>query len=97
MTELLTEAVNKASRLSAELQDDLARRLLDDLAGEPQRADADRMRNPPRRAADDALASWARRGWLTPPRSVSQEPPMSLPVAPLHELLKELEDDRDEC
>ena len=42
------------------------------------------------------LAEAARNGWLTPPvLSADWRPPKREPVAPLHELLKELRDDRD--
>ncbi|MCC6196176.1 MAG: type II toxin-antitoxin system Phd/YefM family antitoxin [Burkholderiales bacterium] len=47
-------------------------------------------------AADAQLAEAVRRGWLTPPLLASPEPPPSLPVAPLRELLGELAADRAE-
>ncbi len=42
---------------------------------------------------DAALAEAVRNGWLTPPLAVS-EPPPRYPLAPLDELLAELDDDR---
>jgi hypothetical protein len=41
MTELLTKAFQEASKLPHEIQDELARRLLDDLVGESQSAKLD--------------------------------------------------------
>ena len=93
MTELLTKALRKASKLPAEVQDDLAKRLLEDLAGVPRPEDSPRIRD---RAVDRALSDWTRRGWLTPAEVASHEPPPSLPVARLDEVLDELEGDRDE-
>lgn len=55
---------------------------------------------PPREARRDplrdnpALAEAVRIGWITPAEIVSAEPPSRLPVAPLSELLKELDEDR---
>jgi antitoxin (DNA-binding transcriptional repressor) of toxin-antitoxin stability system len=55
---------------------------------------------PPREARRDplvdnpALAEAVRVGWITPAEIVSSEPPPRLPVAPLRELLRELEEDR---
>ena len=47
--------------------------------------------------ADAMLAEAVRNGWLTPPVSSSEAvPPRPEPVAPLHELLAELQADRDE-
>ena len=56
---------------------------------------------PPREArspflADALLAEAVRAGWLTPPALPSGEPPPSRPVAPLSDLLDELDDDRNE-
>ena len=42
-----------------------------------------------------ALAEAVRIGWITPAEIVSDEPPPRLPVAPLGELLKQLDEDRD--
>lgn len=55
--------------------------------------------NPPRQQPDletrDAFfADAVNRGWITPARIVSDEPPPRLPVAPLRELLRELDEDR---
>jgi hypothetical protein len=41
-----------------------------------------------------ALAEAVRIGWITPAEIVSDDPPPRLPVAPLGELLKELDEDR---
>jgi antitoxin (DNA-binding transcriptional repressor) of toxin-antitoxin stability system len=46
------------------------------------------------RLEDAQLADAARRGWLKPPTMVREEPPPSLPVAPLSEIIAELERDR---
>ena len=47
--------------------------------------------------ADAVLADAVRKGWLTPPvLSTSGPPQTSRPVARLHELLAELQDDRSE-
>ena len=46
--------------------------------------------------ADSVLADAVRRGWLTPPGGAAAAAPPSLPVAPLKELLAELERDRDD-
>jgi len=43
--------------------------------------------------SDSLLAEAVRRGWMTPPLSPSAEPPPSLPVAPLREILNELAGD----
>lgn len=57
---------------------------------------------PPREArspilADVLLAESVRKGWLRPPvLPVAGEPPPSAPVAPLRDLLAELEEDRSE-
>lgn len=57
---------------------------------------------PPREAgspflADATLAESVRKGWLTlPVPSAEEAPPTSKPVAPLRDLLAELEDDRSE-
>jgi antitoxin (DNA-binding transcriptional repressor) of toxin-antitoxin stability system len=51
---------------------------------------------PPRDPLVDnpALAEAVRIGWITPAEIVSGEPPPRLPVAPLRELLQELDEDR---
>jgi antitoxin (DNA-binding transcriptional repressor) of toxin-antitoxin stability system len=55
---------------------------------------------PPREARRDplvdnpALAEAVRMGWIAPAEIVSSEPPPRLPVAPLSELLQELDEDR---
>lgn len=41
-----------------------------------------------------ALAEAVRKGWITPAELVSNEPPPRLPVAPLEELLRELDEER---
>jgi len=41
-----------------------------------------------------ALAEAVRVGWITPAEVVSSEPPLRLPVAPLKDLLQELDEDR---
>lgn len=46
------------------------------------------------RLSDALLADAVRRGWLTPPTLVSAEPPPRRPVAPLSDLLAELDLDR---
>ena len=47
--------------------------------------------------ADAMLAEAVRSGWLTPPVSSCETvPPRPEPVAPLHELLAELQADRDD-
>jgi antitoxin (DNA-binding transcriptional repressor) of toxin-antitoxin stability system len=46
--------------------------------------------------ADALLAEAVRKGWLTPPTLVSDEPPPRAPVAPLDEILRELARERDE-
>ena len=47
--------------------------------------------------ADALLAEAVRAGWLTPPvLPAAGEPPASRPVAPLNDLLGELDDDRSE-
>jgi antitoxin (DNA-binding transcriptional repressor) of toxin-antitoxin stability system len=47
-------------------------------------------------AADAELAEAVRKGWVTPPLLVRDEPPATLPVASLADLLVELEADRAE-
>ncbi len=44
--------------------------------------------------ADAMLADAVRRGWLAPPSMVREGIPPRLPVAPLAEVLRELDDDR---
>lgn len=52
---------------------------------------------PPRETRSPVLAEAVRNGWLTPPVwSPDSMPPRPEPVAPLHELLAELQADRDE-
>lgn len=46
--------------------------------------------------ADATLAEAVRKGWIRPPALSSHDPPPRLPVAPLHDLLRELEFDRAE-
>ena len=46
--------------------------------------------------ADVLLAEAVRKGWLTPPVLPVGEPPPPAPVAPLRDLLAELEGDRSE-
>lgn len=41
-----------------------------------------------------ALVEAVRKGWITPAEVVSNEPPPRLPVAPLEELLRELDEER---
>jgi antitoxin (DNA-binding transcriptional repressor) of toxin-antitoxin stability system len=45
--------------------------------------------------ADAQLAEAVRRGWITAPTLVGEEPPPRVPVAPLAEILRELEEDRN--
>ncbi len=47
-------------------------------------------------AADALLADAVRQGWLTPPALVAGGVPASLAVAPLAELLSQLDRDRDD-
>lgn len=44
--------------------------------------------------ADTLLAEAVRRGWLTPPAVSTADAPARAPVAPLHDLLHELAQDR---
>lgn len=46
------------------------------------------------RLEDAQLADAVRKGWLSPPLVVREEPPPALPVAPLSEILAQLERDR---
>jgi antitoxin (DNA-binding transcriptional repressor) of toxin-antitoxin stability system len=46
------------------------------------------------RLEDAALAEAVRQGWITPPTMRTKEPPPSLPIAPLEELLRGLDEDR---
>ncbi|MEE8587287.1 MAG: prevent-host-death protein [Acidobacteriota bacterium] len=46
--------------------------------------------------ADARLAEAVRKGWITPPLLVQDDPPPRSPVAPLDRLLEELDDDRGE-
>lgn len=43
---------------------------------------------------DSFFTEAVKRGWITPPAIVSDEPPPRLPVAPLRDLLRELDEDR---
>ena len=66
--------------------------------------DRDRVvaeRNPPREGrgtflSDALLAEAVRKGWITPPLTSPESPPPRAPVAPLVEILRELEEDREE-
>lgn len=44
--------------------------------------------------SDAALAEAVRSGWLTPPLLASDDAPPRHPIAPLEDLLRELEEDR---
>lgn len=92
MTELLAKVLEQLSELPPERQDDIAHKLLIDLSGETPRTHG--RAQPPSDA--EALNDACRHGWLTPPRVVSGDPPPRLPVAPLHQLLAELQADRDD-
>lgn len=46
--------------------------------------------------SDALLAEAMRRGWISAPLMVREGPPERAPVAPLAELLRELDDDRAE-
>jgi antitoxin (DNA-binding transcriptional repressor) of toxin-antitoxin stability system len=46
--------------------------------------------------ADAQLAEAVRRGWITPPALPTGTPPPRKPVISLHELLRELEQDRED-
>ncbi|HEX6589814.1 MAG TPA: hypothetical protein VF039_12395 [Longimicrobiales bacterium] len=48
------------------------------------------------RLEDAALAEAVRNGWVTPPIARPDAPPPRHPLAPLAELLRELDDDRAE-
>ncbi|MGD2151896.1 MAG: hypothetical protein PVG79_01430 [Gemmatimonadales bacterium] len=48
------------------------------------------------RLADAQLSEAVRKGWLSPPLVVAEEPPPYLPVAPLSQILAELDEDREE-
>jgi antitoxin (DNA-binding transcriptional repressor) of toxin-antitoxin stability system len=45
---------------------------------------------------DALLAQAVRDGWLTPPTLVEREPPPRKPVMPFSELMRELQQDRDD-
>jgi antitoxin (DNA-binding transcriptional repressor) of toxin-antitoxin stability system len=45
-------------------------------------------------AGDALLAELVRKGWMTPARTVRGDPPPARPVAPLADILGELEEDR---
>lgn len=55
--------------------------------GPPQSGRAERL-------SDALLADAVRKGWITPPRLPPGERPVRRPVAPLAELLRELDEDR---
>ncbi len=46
--------------------------------------------------ADARLAEAVRKGWMAPPALPGSEPPPRLPVAPLEQILREIESDREE-
>jgi len=46
--------------------------------------------------ADTVLAEAVRKGWLTPPALPASGPPPRSPVAPLKDLLRELDRDRED-
>jgi antitoxin (DNA-binding transcriptional repressor) of toxin-antitoxin stability system len=46
--------------------------------------------------ADALLAEAVREGWVTPPTLVAAGPPPRKPVVKLHDLLKDLESDRED-
>lgn len=46
--------------------------------------------------ADALLAEAVREGWLTPPTSVSDQPPPRRPVMPLRDLMRDLSRDRED-
>jgi antitoxin (DNA-binding transcriptional repressor) of toxin-antitoxin stability system len=46
--------------------------------------------------ADAQLAEAVRKGWIAPPAFPGAEPPPRLPVAPLEQILREIERDREE-
>ena len=48
------------------------------------------------RLSDAQLAEAVRQGWLTPPLMVREDPPPFAPVAPLREILAELDEDRED-
>jgi antitoxin (DNA-binding transcriptional repressor) of toxin-antitoxin stability system len=48
------------------------------------------------RLSDAQLAEAVRQGWLTPPLVVREVPPPSAPVAPLCDILAELDEDRED-
>lgn len=94
MTELLTRAIERLAELPPERQDDIAQKLLTDLSGEaPREARPDGPQAP---SDAEALADACRHGWLTPPQAISGDPPPRHPVAPWHQLLDELQADRDD-
>ncbi len=45
-------------------------------------------------AGDALLAELVRKGWMTPARAVPEGPPPKRPVAPVADILAELEEDR---
>jgi antitoxin (DNA-binding transcriptional repressor) of toxin-antitoxin stability system len=48
------------------------------------------------RLEDAALAEAVRQGWITPPAHRTHGPPPSLPVAPTEELLRDLDESRED-
>jgi len=44
----------------------------------------------------EALAEACRKGWLTPPKVISGDPPPRHPMAPMDQLLEELQADRED-
>jgi hypothetical protein len=59
MTELMTKAFQEASKLSHQMQDEVARRMLDDLAGESQwDATLERSQSQLDELADKAVAEF---------------------------------------
>ena len=48
----------------------------------------------PERIEDAFLAEAVRQGWITPARNRTPGPPPSIPIAPLEEILRALDEDR---
>jgi len=96
MTELLIKAIERLAALPPESQDDLARKLLVDLSARAS-MEARHPTAASRTASDaEALVEACRQGWLTPPKVVSEDPPPRCPIAPLDQLLEELQADRED-
>lgn len=53
-------------------------------------------RSKPDRAAEAKLAELVRQGLLTPARNRTPGPPPSIPIAPLEEILRELDESRED-